>query len=324
MMPLVTIISPCYNVESYVARFLESLLSQTYGCLEVVLVNDGSTDGTAGIISKYLPLLEQKGYRVVNVEQANAGLAGAINSGLKHITGKYLMWPDPDDWLVPNAVEKFVSFMESHPQVDIVRGRVKKIEAESGKSMGCFGGFFPQSGEIRHFFRRALYVQTWLAPVGYMLRVASLDRAIPGREIYVHPRAGQNWQLMLPLAYRGKVFQIRDFVGYYYVRKDSHSRILGGYGAHLFCNEVYEQVLLRTLSRIPGTEEWQKKVRIEYAKKRILLSKQYVEKAGLVAGIRHYLAESRGVMAGIHARLWLLLPWRLVMLYRRLRRRIPG
>lgn len=93
---LISIVVPVYNVERYLEDCLESLLRQTYQNIEIILVNDGSTDGSGGICRKYA----QKDPRIVLVEQENAGLSAARNSGLKVAQGEFVLFVDSDD-LIP-------------------------------------------------------------------------------------------------------------------------------------------------------------------------------------------------------------------------------
>lgn len=95
--PLVSIITPCFNGEAYLDRYFSSVLQQTYQPLELIFINDGSTDRTAEIAENYRPRLEAKGIRFIYQAQENAGQAAALNRGLKLFTGEYLTWPDSDD-----------------------------------------------------------------------------------------------------------------------------------------------------------------------------------------------------------------------------------
>ena len=101
---LVSLIVPCYNVERYMPRFIESLAAQTYKRLQIVLVDDGATDGTGTLIAESVSRLEAEGYSVKVITQANRGLAGAVDTGLRHVTGEFLTWPDPDDWLTSDLI----------------------------------------------------------------------------------------------------------------------------------------------------------------------------------------------------------------------------
>lgn len=97
----VSIIIPAYNVENYLFRGIESALNQTYENIEVVIVDDGSTDRTWEVIQSYA----QKDSRVVAEQQANAGVSAARNHALRLATGKYVIFLDSDDWLEPDTVQ---------------------------------------------------------------------------------------------------------------------------------------------------------------------------------------------------------------------------
>ena len=106
MEPLVSVVTPCYNGEKYISRFLDSVINQTYDNVEVILVNDGSIDKTEEIALNYKSKFEKRGYKYIYIYQKNAGQAAAINQGLKVLQGKYLIWPDSDDILDKNALYK--------------------------------------------------------------------------------------------------------------------------------------------------------------------------------------------------------------------------
>ena len=80
---LVSIVTPCYNGELYLDRFFQSVLNQTYPALELVFVNDGSTDGTEAVVDRYRPLFQKRGIRFIYEYQENQGQAAALNRGLK-------------------------------------------------------------------------------------------------------------------------------------------------------------------------------------------------------------------------------------------------
>ena len=91
---LISVIVPIYNVENYLLRCLESLANQSYSTLEIILVNDGSTD-KSGIIAKQICEQDSR-FNLIN--QPNGGLSNARNTGLKVATGKYVAFVDSDDW----------------------------------------------------------------------------------------------------------------------------------------------------------------------------------------------------------------------------------
>lgn len=271
-LPKVSVLSPCYNVAPYIGRLLDSLISQTYKNLEIILVNDGSTDNTDDIIKSYLPRLQGEGYSTLYIEQANGGQSSAINNGLKHVTGKYLTWPDSDDWLTPDSIEKKVLFMEQHPECGILRGNIQPIAEDSDEQLPLFSPAAENPVLRKDFFHHLIFEKVWLAPVGYMIRSSHLDATIPEREIYVSKRAGQNWQILLPIAQKYESWELSDIVGYYLVRDDSHSHSHNDYEKQLSFIEMCEDVLINTLSRLPSGNSLLSGVLMKYNRERLELA----------------------------------------------------
>ena len=102
--PTLTIIVPVYNVESYVAETLDSLQRQTLKHWEAIIVNDGSTDGSAAIVDRYAKIDR----RIQVVHQVNAGLGAARNVGIQHARGKFLTFLDSDDIIPDDAYAAMV------------------------------------------------------------------------------------------------------------------------------------------------------------------------------------------------------------------------
>ena len=100
-MEKVTIIIPIYNVEKYLREAIESAINQTYKNLEIILVDDGSTDNSGRICDEYISVDE----RIKVIHKKNGGLSDARNAGLDNCTGEYIMFLDSDDFLEPDAVE---------------------------------------------------------------------------------------------------------------------------------------------------------------------------------------------------------------------------
>lgn len=108
MNELVSIIVPIYNVETYLSKCIDSLINQTYENLEIILVNDGSTDRSGDIASNYA----KKDARIRYVEQENQGQGSARNHGIKLAQGTYLSFVDSDDSIDKKMIEKMVRKME--------------------------------------------------------------------------------------------------------------------------------------------------------------------------------------------------------------------
>jgi len=102
----VTIIIPVYNAEEYLQKCLESIINQTYNNLEIIIVNDGSTDTSAELIQGY----SEKDKRIIYLTKENGGIGTAYKLALKHATGDYVLFVDSDDWLELNAVEELIKY----------------------------------------------------------------------------------------------------------------------------------------------------------------------------------------------------------------------
>src|SRR5580658_5195808 len=124
--PLVSVVIPCYNSARYLGETIESVLAQTYARVEVIVVDDGSTDATPKIAQSY---------PVQYVYQANRGISAARNTGVIHSRGKYVQFLDHDDRLLPTAIEVGVKFLEERPECAMAIGEHRYIQAD-GTAIG--------------------------------------------------------------------------------------------------------------------------------------------------------------------------------------------
>lgn len=104
---VVSVIVPVYNIEKYIGRCIESILSQTYADLEIILVDDGSTDSSGAICDEYA----EKDSRIKVIHQKNGGVSSARNRGLDVATGKYIGFVDGDDYILDSMYEKLVKII---------------------------------------------------------------------------------------------------------------------------------------------------------------------------------------------------------------------
>lgn len=110
-----SVIIPIYNAENYLRECLDSVVGQLRRDDQLILVNDGSTDASGAICEQYA----KEDRRIRMVHQANLGVAGARNTGLRYAEGDYIAWIDPDDWIEPNWREKIGEELESQ-EIDIL------------------------------------------------------------------------------------------------------------------------------------------------------------------------------------------------------------
>ena len=98
---LVTVILPAYNAEEYVERSIDSVLTQTYSNIQLIVVDDGSTDGTGGVIDR----CAKRDRRIIAVHTQNAGVSAARNNGIDRAKGEFITFLDADDYLDPNYIK---------------------------------------------------------------------------------------------------------------------------------------------------------------------------------------------------------------------------
>lgn len=128
MNKLVSIITPAYNAEQYIDETLNSVLASTYSNIEVVVVDDGSTDSTAAIVEQRAATDS----RVRLIKQRNAGACRARNNAIENAQGYYILPVDADDLIMPWLVEELVRLIESNPSVKVVMPRGEFFGARTG------------------------------------------------------------------------------------------------------------------------------------------------------------------------------------------------
>lgn len=120
---LVSIVIPLYNQSKYIEECIDSILNQTYSNIELIIVNDGSTDDTLKIVKKY----SKKDKRIKIINQNNLTTPLALNNGFKEIKGEYVTWVDGDDILYNNCIEVLVNDLKKHPGADMVYPNIRMV-----------------------------------------------------------------------------------------------------------------------------------------------------------------------------------------------------
>lgn len=136
MKELVSIIVPVYNTGEYLIPCLQSLCDQSYKNLEIILVDDGSTDGSGAVCDEFA----RRDDRIRVIHQPNAGVSAARNAGLDAASGAYLTFVDADDGLVPEAVETALRYLREN-NADVVTYGWRKVFSDDGHTEDCAESF---------------------------------------------------------------------------------------------------------------------------------------------------------------------------------------
>lgn len=271
---LVSIITPCFNGEEFIDRFFESVLKQTYSNIELVFINDGSTDNTEKIALSYKTRFEKKGIRYTYLYQDNKGQAAAINMGLNHISGEFFTWPDSDDRLDERCIEIKVKKLVEHPEWGMVCCRTAVVNEKTPNEIAYI---MERKCKDSHRFFEDLIKEhdVYFAPGGYMVRTKLLLNELKDGQIY-EGRGGQNWQLLLPVAYRYECGFIDDVLYYYYIRENGHSRQEKDYNGFVLRTYEHEKLLCETILRLKIEDtikqEYLTCIEKKYAMKRYVLA----------------------------------------------------
>lgn len=254
---LVSIITPCYNGEKVVHRLIESVLSQTYTKIEFIIVNDGSTDNSEAVILSYEPQFKSKGILFKYVYQENRGLGGAINTGLKHFTGEYLCWPDSDDFLSADSIEKRKKFLDTHPDYNLVRSdayifKENNLTTPVGYMSRKKKNRFREEGLFEDYI---LEKDVIFCPGCHMVRTSAFLQVNPERTIF-EAREGQNYQLLLPLLYQYKFAYLDEPLYNYILTSNSITRRENNsYEKCIKVQNGLKKAVVETLKTIPLTDE---------------------------------------------------------------------
>lgn len=272
MEKLVSIISPCFNGEKYLSAFFDSVIKQTYNNIELIFVDDGSTDATAFICEKYEALFQEKGIRFKYIYQENSGQAAAINNALSQFQGEFLSWFDSDDIMLPQCVEKKVSFLNNNPNLGFVlcRGAVVD-ETNTNRVLSAQKRI---KKEPDNLFRDLIDgCNVVFTPGTIMATRSAILNAIPTLKIY-EGRQGQNLQMMLPLAYTSRWGYLDEILYKYVVHQDSHCHTKRNYVTQISRNNEFVHLIHSTIDSIQsmpaeGKKYWKGYCSISYTRKNL-------------------------------------------------------
>ncbi|MCO5388067.1 glycosyltransferase [Desulfosporosinus sp.] len=149
--PKVSVVIPTYNHARYLPYALDSVINQSYANLEVIVIDDGSTDGTSEVVKPYRS-------KINYIYKANGGTPSALNLGLSVATGKYICWLSADDALIEDKVSKQVGLMESDQGLGFSYTSFVVIDANGTKQYDVNSAYYPDKQEMVTKLREGCFI----------------------------------------------------------------------------------------------------------------------------------------------------------------------
>ena len=196
--PLVSVIMPCYNGEVFLAEAVDSVLGQTLRDFELIVVDDGSTDGSSAVLARY-------GQRIAVIRQANRGVSAARNAGIEAARGEFIAFLDTDDYWEPEFLEAMVAGM-ANPRTAIAYCGWQNVGVGAGKP------FVPpdyESADKMHHLLR--FASLW--PIhGILIRRSLMPPGVPFNPSYP---ACEDYDLWLRIASFHRIQLVPRVLAYY-------------------------------------------------------------------------------------------------------------
>ena len=197
--PLISVILPTYNRAKYLARSIESVLSQSYKNFELVIIDDGSRDNTPSLISKY----QDPRIKIIKNE-TNVGFVRSLNKGINYAKGKYISRIDDDDlWPDPSKLRKQVEFLEDNPEYVLVGCGIIRIDSE-GKEIKRY--LLPEKDKD---IKEIMLIVSPFAHIGTIFRKQAWE-SVGGYDEKLH--FSQDSDLWARLGKKGKLYNIPEYL----------------------------------------------------------------------------------------------------------------
>ena len=227
MQSKVSIVIPCYNKEKWISGMFDSILAQVWDNIELILINDGSTDRTRDIITEYGPRFVSRGFEVIIIDQENQGVSAAVHNGLMRISGEYVCQIDADDELDPRYVSMMAGWLEENPDYDWTACDALIIKDRSSAYMPIF----PDGEDDGCNLEKWLLTKTSRGVWAYLVRTNYLMRCNVIETYYIENNSNQEAQFFIPLVLgKGKIKFIRKPLYIYNQRElDSHRSYSSSY-----------------------------------------------------------------------------------------------
>ena len=237
----VSMVIPCYNKVEYIGEMFDSIIAQEWDSIELILVNDGSTDGTREVIAEYEPKFVTRGYEVIIVDQQNAGVCAAVKNGLERVAGDYVCVVDSDDELDPKYASIMAGWLDNNKEYDFTAcgadiytgvGENKKFSPFITKETIQLGGpYIVENWLLAHY-----HPMTWV----YMIRVEYLQKCCIIETYNTDTKGSHEPGFCVPLlAYGGRSHVFSNPLYRFNMNGEGHSRFNQFEKARNFCEDYY-------------------------------------------------------------------------------------
>ncbi|MFN8525919.1 MAG: glycosyltransferase family A protein [Chloroflexota bacterium] len=217
--PRVSIIVNNFNYERYVGAAIESALAQRYPHVDVIVVDDGSTDGSRQVIDRYAG-------QARILFKPNAGQASAFNAGFAASSGDYVLFLDADDVLLPDAMDVVMAAAVRNPRASKIQYRMAIVD-EHGRQTGAItpSEHLPRvSGDVSRQVVTSPYDMTWMATSANVFSAAALRAIMPVPE-HVYGRVGADWYVGFLTPLLGEVEFLDDVGALYRVHQSNNYQV---------------------------------------------------------------------------------------------------
>ena len=210
-MKLISIIIPVYNAEKEIERCIKSILNQTYKNIEVIIINDGSTDSSLEIIKKCI----KEDSRVKLFDTENKGVSAARNLGIKEASGEYFCFVDADDYVDEALIEKLITYTEN--DYDIVKYKAVSVDKNGKKIEDFDGNTFEEKNGADAF--NSLYANDVMLQVPW-LYLYKKQFIVENDFSYPEGRVHEDFARTILMILKAKKMCSTNICGYYYVQTD--------------------------------------------------------------------------------------------------------
>ena len=213
-------IMPCYNAEPYIDIMLASVYGQIHNNIELICVDDGSTDNTPIKLNAWKNLIEKRGYTMKILHKTNGGPASAISAGLSLMTGEYVCFPDSDDMLMPGYVSQMYDYLETHPYKQWVKCDFFTY-AEFDPLPVIFSESYPRAiySDTEHLLEELLTHRPWTSVWKLMIKTSFFSKCFPSTHLEADDSVDQEYPILLPLSAQ-EPYSSLEAPLYFYIGRD--------------------------------------------------------------------------------------------------------